>query len=367
MDTGTPDQTPPRHRTLLGHLAWRSKLDEPFATDALAVLLQHPDIRVRFLRDLQERYRERGLEVDLTRVSRIDPRADHRDFGTPDLVGFDTASRPILVIEAKFDDELGHRQVKKYMEVQRRDVNGLPCGLLLLVPSYKVDSALATGRAVAQQLGLDESIVMALSWQDVLDVVEAAADTLGQGARSYAADTAQLRDFVDERTRFRLLVLTEALSDANWEENVEALVKLAKEASKRVAGTRGASLEGTAHLDIYGYGPARYVLEDDGIFWTLGPHKAFASRGDGPLWLRFSSGTGKSPQAVVTIRSRLVSEGKWKLRDDLGDLWVGVEVDETWDEVSRQGVLDLVVSQVLEVLEAGLPPTAGQREEPDAL
>ena len=201
------------HRSLLGRLAWKGGLDEPFATDALAVILEQPDIRSAVLDYLQVRFIEQEMDVELRGVVDLLPQLRDTDHGRPDIVGSDAQGHPILVIEAKFDHHLHVDQVMRYLALQRRDVPGTQFALVRVVPKYRVDHATGIAREAAQQLGLDVSRVLALSWQDVLDVVESAAGALGTSHRSYSADAAQLRDLVEYRTHTGLESIDSVLID----------------------------------------------------------------------------------------------------------------------------------------------------------
>ncbi len=354
-DPGSPGT---EHRSLLGRLAWKAGLDEPFATDALAVLLEQLDIRSAFLDHLQIRLGQQGIDIDLRRITDMLPQFRDIDHGKPDIVGCDDQGHPILVIEAKFDHHLRPGQVISYLELQRRDVSSAQFALVLVVPKYRVGDATEIGRDAARQLGLDESLVLTVSWQEVLDVVESAAADLGAGHRSYSADAAQLRDLVEYRTHTGLEPVSFVLTDEMWDTSLP-LYDLVNGATRRIDEITGTKRYPRQPIDPTGFGPFHYVPVTDRILYALGPHRTFASHGLGPLWLRFHKDTGNDRGAAEAIRSRLANNGGWALRDDWGHVWVPIEIEELGDD----SLVDHVVGQVLDVLEIGLPMASGQGED----
>jgi len=355
-DSGPQDA---KHRTLLGRLAWRAGLDEPLATDALAVLLEEPAIRVAVLNDLEARFRPRYPDIDLRRVVDVLPRMFDGVHGSPDIVGCDDQGRPILVIEAKFDSPLRREQAISYLQLQERDTKGEPFAFVLLMPKYRVKAASDVGRDAAHELGMNEGVVLTVSWQEILDVVEAAAATLQSGTRSYGADAEQLRDLVEYRTHAGLEPPTSTNTDDIWDTSLPFYV-IVNPATRRLDEIRGTKRYLRQGIDSSGFGPFHYVAEPVGLLYALGPHRAFASHGLGPLWVRIGGSPRADGRDIDGVRSRLARHGGWVLRDDWGYVWVPIDIEGLRDE----DLVDGVVDQVQDILRVGLPSSLGLDEEP---
>jgi hypothetical protein len=353
------------HRALLGRLAWRSGLDETFATDAVSVLMESPLLRERLLARLASRFDEQQWPVDFGSVERCEGQVHDKVHGRPDLVFRDAQRKPALVVEAKLLDWLWPEQVVRYLRWQGEQAPHLPRALALLVADHRMGVVEETGRQAAIEANVSESSILVVGWGEVLGVLESAAAELGTSTRSYSADVVQLHDLVYGLTGSALPPVTGTLGIENWDANLEALNRLVKVVGERVNERRGTSwtrpqLEPPNDV---GFGPYHYVCEARGIHYAIGPHESFASQGLSPLWMRVSKDTAhKQRHLVEALRSRLASAGRWQMRDDGGHVWVSINIGASWDI----GLADRVAHEVLEILDVAIPDAIEAPDDGDA-
>lgn len=340
------------HRALLGRLAWRAGLNEPFVTDALAVLMESPILRNRLLAHLTGRFREQEWPVDMGSIERCEGQVIDKVYGRPDLVFQDADGLPVLVVEAKLLDLLWPEQVVRYLRWQGEQAPHLVRAVVLLVADHRIDAVKKAGQQAAAEVNVSESAIVVVGWSDVLKVLEFAAVELGASPRSYSADVVQFHDLVVGLTGNRLPPVTGTLGAGNWAENLDALNKLVEVVGDRVNERRGTSWNPQLQPVRDGFGPYHYVCDAQGIHYAIGPHEAFASLGLSPLWFRVSKVTANKQRHVVeALRSRLISAGRWQMRDDGDDVWVCIDIGESWDD----GLADRVVEKVLEILTVAIP------------
>lgn len=348
-----------KHRALLGRLSWRAGLNEEVATDAVRVLMESSQLRQRLLTYLTDRFAEQRWLVDFGPVTRCDGQVSDKTYGRPDLVFRDAAGTPVVVVEAKLLDWLEHEQVVRYLRWQGEQVQDQARAVVLLVADHRVGAAVQAGQHAAQEVQVSEACVLVVGWGEFLGVLQAAADELGTTSRSYSADVVQLHDLVYGITGSLLPPLVGTPGIENWDADLAALSTLVKVVGDRVNESRGTSwtrpqLE---PVDDVGFGPFHYVCDADGIHYALGPHQTYASHGLSPVWLRINKHTaGRRRQVVEALRTRLVSDGRWQLRDDQGHVWVSIPIGESWDD----GLADRVVAEVLSILDVAMPHTHEQ-------
>lgn len=345
------------HQALLGRLHWRAGMDETFATDALNVLLESAVLRRALLSHFAGRFAAQQWTVDLDSVIRCETQVVDKVFGRPDMVFRDTQGSPVLVLEAKLLDELKPDQVKRYLRWQATEAPGRAQAAVLLVANHRMGVATEAGHEAAEELGVSKEAIVVVSWTEVLSTLATAAAQLGTAFRSYSADVAQLHDLVHARTGSTPLPLAGSLDAENWDANLDALNELVTVVGKRVNERRGTAWTQPqlSPVGSDGFGPSHYVCEAESIHYSLGPQKAFASQGTTPLWIRIHKTTANKRSPVVeALRSRLISDGRWQLRNDWGHVWVPVQVELPWDE----SLADRVVAEVLAILEVAIPSSA---------
>jgi hypothetical protein len=136
---------------LLGRLAalgWFTQNGGVAATQAVAMLLEQPQLRDALLRRLAQ-----ITETELAWVAlHFQAELVHDDLARPDLEGRDSRGRPLVVIEAKFGGRLTTAQLRAYLayQVARLDA-GVRGGLVVLVPSYRRPEAEAVLSTVGNE------------------------------------------------------------------------------------------------------------------------------------------------------------------------------------------------------------------------
>ena len=266
-----------------------------------------------------------------------------------------------MVVEAKLLDWLWPEQAVRYLRWQGEQAAGLARDFVLLVAGNRIDAVEDAGREAADEVNVSPSSILVVGWGEVLAVLESAAAELGTSPRSYSADVVQLNDLVYGLTHSALPQLMGAPGIENWDANLDALNRLVAVVGERVNEKRGTAWTRPQiePVNDVGFGPFHYVCDVDGIHYAIGPHRTFASHGLSPLWMRISRKTaGGRRQVVEALRTRLVSDGHWQLRDDQGHVWVSIPIGESWDD----GLADRVVSDVVTILDVAIPATSEESD-----
>ena len=120
----------------LATLGWFARRGEVAATQALAVLLEEPQLRDGLVNHIG---RAIGTEIDA--VTSFQPELIHADGARPDLEGQDKLGRPLVVVEAKFGAILSREQMEAYLTDQEARLTdgarGAPCCLFPRIGSRK--------------------------------------------------------------------------------------------------------------------------------------------------------------------------------------------------------------------------------------
>jgi hypothetical protein len=184
---------------LLGRLAalgWFTQNGGVAATQAVAMLLEQPQLRDALLRRLAQ-----ITETELAWVAlHFQAELVHDDLARPDLEGRDSRGRPLVVIEAKFGGRLTTAQLRAYLayQVARLDA-GVRGGLVVLVPSYRrpeAEAVLSTvGNEARERSASTPSVATAvLTWDELLGVWDEAAQELATHDQdAVVCDLRQLR------------------------------------------------------------------------------------------------------------------------------------------------------------------------------
>ena len=188
-----------RRRALLGRLAglgWFARHGEVAATQALAMLLEEPQLSDAMLGHLGQ-----ITETDLGAVASFQPELVHDDRARPDLEGQDSRGRPLVVVEAKFGAALTSDQVHAYLTDQEvRLEGGVRGALILLVPSYRrpeAEGLLGTleGRTDEQNAPTASISPAVDTWEEWLRVMNEAAQALPAHEQdAVLCDLGQLRE-----------------------------------------------------------------------------------------------------------------------------------------------------------------------------
>jgi len=332
------------HDPLLALLASRAGLGETFATEAIGVVLREERLRRAFV-DLLAR----ELGMDLGGVTAVRTEVHHDAFGRTDIECQSANGRPLVVVEAKIGAPLSDGQIARYIALQRDEVRDLETGLVLLVPVSLVERVRQQSRRVLAS-ELPPRRVAVISWDQVLDELEAAAGQLPQGVLSFSADLAQLRGLIRVRTRETVAPLGSAAVGPAWESRSEELAELVDFVSARLAAQLGCE-RGPRVNRKFTFGPARY-LEARGpvprTFFAIGLNTQFAAQGQTPLWLRFNPKTGGGA-ALAILRPRLRESTYAHLwRSDGRCIWIPISLDPVLrdealvDDCERQAMGALV-------------------------
>lgn len=320
-------------------------MGEPAATQALWMLLDEPVLKDAILGHLTW-----VTGIDLSAVEWFVPESVYPDRARPDLEGMqviDGETLPRLVVETKFAARLGVDQVDAYLRNQSDRLRGGPGAMVLVVPSARrreaervvmesLDRLLETGRPLT---GIGHAVV---TWDEWLNVWVEAAEEASLGARSIAADVAQLQAMCATLCG-TFIAPFESTVEPEWHKREEDLRHIVKDASQAVTRPGERLL------------PAR----DLGSFWgrwvyTRSPAKEsyigvglvpqFADGGLGPLWVLVH----KEADGFHQMRARLMNShiGR-EARHDHGSVWVPLTLPPGTGGVE---LIEAVIAQVREII-----------------
>lgn len=336
---------PRSRRLLLGHLAgfgWFTRMGEPAATQAVAVLLREPELRAATLDLITDR-----TGVDLSAVERFFAEVVADDRARPDLEGLDEYADPLLVVEMKFGAHLGPSQLRAYLRNQaarlRADRERV---LVVLVPERRraesvrvLESAVQTWATEVGDLA-EQVRSTVVSWDEWLSVWEEAAPDDGD-PRSIAADVAQLRSLCDVLSGLVIEPFDIELANGEWLTRLDDLRRLSDAVSRRVGEVNPMGDE----VQV-GYLSRRYVLAGGPTPRTslaIGVQARFAEEGMTPLWARIHNATpGYSKARSIVLNSPLGTA----IREDHGHLWIPLILAP---ELSGPALIEMLETQVLAI------------------
>lgn len=341
-----------QHDSLFGHFASRSDQTENVATEALNyVLNRSPVARYAFL----EYVRQAGVELPNTLIFRTQAVGD--DNAIPDLVGTDSESRQVFLLEAKFWAGLTGNQPVTYLERLPTEVEGL---LLFVAPARRFETLwpellrrCQDGNVAVEHLHDDvaqdfravrvgPAHTLALtSWRAVLAYILRVLETKGE--HRTASDVQQLQGLCERMDSDAFLPLRSEELTSDIGTRIVQYCEILDEAIRKARAAGIASTKGFS----YRRGPALYghylglagnqcLLHFSGKLW--GRLRAT------PLWLRVDHVQSKPwiKDALASLEqeqpSRLLPAGR--------DLLVPINMPTG---VEKQEVVSAVVAQMKEV------------------
>ena len=335
-----------RRRALLGRLArlgWFARHGEVAATQAMAILLEEPQLRDALLRHLGQM-----TQTDLHDVRLFESELVHDDRARPDLEGRDGRGRPLVVVEAKFGAALTSGQLHAYLSYQYSRLDGGDRGaLIVLVPSYRTPEAeavLGTLETQPDEWSASTSSVSAavLTWDDLLAVWDDAAQELPADERDdVACDLRQLRELCKTMAALDVPPLGLVAAGRGLQERESDLRRLVAEATAGFPGPSGRLIPIGMEAEFNFY--RRYIPGSSGdpdCYCAVGVVGSLAGHGT-PFWIRYHRKTS-SFQAVADhiMASRLAVDA----RGDGGHIWLPLHVS-----ADRSGTA--IVAELLERIE----------------
>lgn len=335
-----------QRRALLGRLAglgWFARHGEVAATQALAMLLEEPQLREALLRHLNQ-----IAGTDVGAVRSFPPEVVHTDLARPDLEGQDQAGRPLVVVEAKFGAQLTARQLLAYRTDQRARLDARDGVLIVLVPSYRIPEAQALITAVEDQMDGTPAASIALAadtWENWLEILDSGADELPVDDRSAVlSDLGQLRSLCAAMRALDVPPLGVTATGRELDERKGDLHRLVKEVTSRYPAPSGRLLpmqeEGAVGFRF------RYIpggLIDVNCYCAVGVAAALAADDETPFWLRYHRKTS----SFQTVSDRIMaSRFATDARGNEGHLWLPLRVS---DDRSGAAVMEELVEKIEEI------------------
>jgi hypothetical protein len=336
-----------RRQALLGRLAalgWFTQNGEVAATQAVAMLLEEPQLRDALLRRLAQL-----TETELASGAlQFQAELVHDDLARPDLEGRDSRGRPLVVIEAKFGARLTSAQLQAYMTHQVARLDGDVRGaLFVLVPSYRRSEAEAVLGTLGNQPDEPNASTPAvatavLTWDELLGVWDEAAQELPTPDQdAVVCDIRQLRALCKTMAALDVAPLgLVATGRAEWREREGDLVRLVDEATAGLRAPSGRLLPLGLEPEFDYY--RRYIpggLPDPDCYCAVGLVGGLARQGT-PFWLRYHRATS----SYQTVADRIMaSHFAADARGDGGHLWLPLRVPA---DRSGAAVIDELVEQI---------------------
>jgi hypothetical protein len=290
-----------QRQALLGRLAslgWFARRGEVAATQALAVLLEEPQLREGLVGHLGQ-----AVGTKLDAVVSFQPELIHADGARPDLEGQDSHGRPLVVVEAKFGAILSREQVKAYLTDQEaRLAGGARGALVLLVPSYRKPEA----ESLLDALGDRADSLAAVStgvatWDEWLDVLDVSAQDLDPPERdAVRCDVRQLRALCATMRGVDVPPLEEVAEGVGMDEREKDLRRLADEVTRRFRFPTGQLIPIGFEAEFGYY--RRYMPggpDDADCCASVGVLSGLAV--DTPFWLRYHKDTSSFQKVADRI------------------------------------------------------------------
>jgi len=340
-------------RALLGRLAalgWFARRGEVATTQAMAMLLDIPELHAATLSLVTER-----TGVDLSTITRFQAEAVHEDAGRPDLEGLDEEGCPLLMVEAKFGAVMTPGQVRAYVQDQDRRVVDRRGVVAVLVPPHRVVEAqllIAQVRDEWASAGLShgDTAMVVLDWGTLLDRWEAAVAHLPSGPDSVAADLVQLRELCLTLGGLYMRPFGLAAAGPDWRGRADDLAIIVDQVTRRLLPPDDRTWP-VQQED--GYAPFRYLpggYPMPGSACAVGLSSRFADEGGSTLWLRYHRQT---PHFRAISDRLLATDLRPTVRTDQGHLWLPLTVRA---DLSGELLVDDLVGQVRAVHALLLPP-----------
>lgn len=209
--------------SLLAHLAYKFGDRETVATEALGYILRRHAAALAALRDM---LKVDGADVGpLVRVE-TEIEGEGEDKTRPDLVAYDEAGKKRVVVEVKFDADLGDNQPADYLR-QLPDDDHLSV-LLFVAPEYRLERLWleirdmarresftlkdmpATGHLRAAAVAGGNRRLMLTSWRSLLKEMRSRAATDGDSLAEQDQDIRQLNGLCEQEDAAAFLPLTAA-------------------------------------------------------------------------------------------------------------------------------------------------------------
>ena len=278
--------------TLLAHLvpALTNQV-EVAATKSLAFILNKSAHGRKALNELVK-----SGEFELDEVTRAEAEVPFDGGARVDVVCYDHADEPQLLMEAKFWASLGENQASAYFEYLDP---GKPGVLMVVAPDRRIDALWPEILSQFNQTGLNlneleaphrcrlakesgsKRRVMLISWAYLLDRIAEASD------ESVKSDIRQLRGLAQQQDDEAPLPLHPEDLSPQVGRRVEQLYRIADDATSR-AIDKGLFLPTGNAAVAYrgGYGRSFVALDGQNPSWFGFEYKLWGSIGPSPLWVQ---------------------------------------------------------------------------------
>lgn len=319
---------PGSHTPLLGRLAgW---FNEVIATDALRLLLDHPQSMQSFLG-----YVGRAADTDLSMVRSFERERGIGE-GRVDLEGLDADGRPRLLIEAKLGHLITAEQMNRYLAYQQAVLAGEPGVLMLLVPSSRVTEAGAVMDTVLTPSAGAQIRPVVLSWDGCLDAIAEQLPASEASAVSAAADVAQLQAVCREFSSW-VIPPTTAADDDRQERLAVLRDKLHQRLRPELASMGPLVSSDPAHT-------RRYFGVDDTNYVSVGLAPGLEPTAGTPFWLWIPEATPDYGRWRAALRRSAFRE---QLEERHGGLWLPMHMGT---DLGGPELVEHLAAQVLAVL-----------------
>lgn len=330
------------HTPLLGRLAgW---FNEVIATDALLLLLDHPQSMQAFLG-----FVGRAAHTDLSMVRSFERERGIGE-GRVDLEGLDADGRPRLLIEAKLGHLITTEQMTRYLAYQQAALAERPGVLMLLVPTSRVTEARVVMDAVLTPSTGAQIRPVVLSWDECLEAIAEQLPASESGVVSAAADVAQLQALC--RAFSTWVIPPTTVADADRQEHLQILRdKLHQRLRPELASMGPLVSSDPAHT-------RRYFGVDDTNYVSVGLAPGLEATAGTPFWLWMPEGTPLYGHWRAALRRSAFRE---QLEERHGGLWLPLHMGT---DIGGPELVDHLAAQVLAVLTLLRQPMPGQDHTP---
>jgi hypothetical protein len=334
--------------SLFGHLASRSGQPENVATEALNYILNRSSVARRaFLQYAKQ------ADVELPDTLLFRTQATGSDNAIPDLVGTDSESRQVFLIEAKFWAGLTDNQPVAYLKRLPAQVDGL---LLFIAPALRFDTLWSEllRRCHNENVAVEEShndiaqdfravrvgpnhALAITSWRAILEYILRTLENGGE--HSVASDVQQLQGLCERMDSHAFLPLSSAELTSNTGARIVQYCEIVDEATREAVAAGFASTEGLSYTRGAAY-YGRYLLLAGNQCLLHFSGELWGRLRATPLWLRIDHLQSKPwiKDALASLEReqppRLISHGGYLLVPI--ELLTGAEKQAVVSDVSEQ-------------------------------